>query len=191
MSKILVFIYDGMADFQISFLMHILGADCGKELVVIANNSNIVKSKSGILYKPHKGLHEIINEEVEGLIIPGGWLMNLKDELLDIIRKLHSENKFIAAICGAPWILAKAGVLSSSKYTTTIEEWKEEHFKLLGIEDPFPRDGYIDTRVVRDGNIITAKGMAFIDFTIEVLDYLRLFKDKAEKKDFENELKGY
>lgn len=191
MGKILIFIYDGMADFEISFLAHLLGADCGKELLVIANNSEIVQSKSGMLYKPHKALRQIFDEEVEGLIIPGGWLANLDEKLIDIIRDLHKRNKLIAAICAGPWILAKAGVLNNCKYTTSIVEWQEKHLEFFGIDDPFPREGYIERRVVRDGNVITAKGIAFIDFTIEVCDYLGLYKDDNEKKDFEKDIKGY
>ena len=33
MGKILVFIYDQMADFEITFVTHMLGADLGKEIV--------------------------------------------------------------------------------------------------------------------------------------------------------------
>lgn len=49
-------------------------------------------------------------------------------------------------------------------------------------EDPFPRDTYVNENVVRDNNIITAVGNAFVDFSIEILDYFGKFKDEAEKK---------
>ncbi|PKM95628.1 MAG: thiamine biosynthesis protein ThiJ [Firmicutes bacterium HGW-Firmicutes-1] len=191
MAKILVFIYDGMADFETSLLTHLLGADCGKELLVVSNDVGIVKSKSGMLFVPHIELKKVITDEVDGIIIPGGWLANLDEKLIDIIRELHDENKLIAAICAAPWILAKAGVLYNRKYTTSIVEWQDKHLEFFGIDDPFPRECYVEGRVIRDGNIITAKGMAFIDFTIEVCDYFGLFKDETEKKEFENDIKGY
>ncbi len=190
MGKILVYIYDDMADFEISLLTHLLGADRGMELLVVSNNNRMVTSKSGMLFMPHLDLHNIDIMEVEGIIIPGGLLADLDEKLIDIIQDLHSRNKLIAAICAAPWILAKAGVLEKCKYTTSIVEWRDMHKEIFKTDDPFPRQGYIEGRVIRDGNIITAKGIAFIDFAIEVCDYFGLFKDEEEKKDFEQELKG-
>jgi putative intracellular protease/amidase len=191
MRKILVYIYDGMADFEISLLTHLLSVDCGMKIIIVSNNTGVVKSKSGMLFMPHLDLHKIDIKEVEGLIIPGGWLANLDERLIKIIKELNNENKLIAAICAAPWILAKAGVLNDCRYTTSIVEWQDIHREFFRIDDPFPRSGYVEGRVIRDGNIITAKGVAFIDFTIEVCEFLGLFKDDTEKRDFEKDLKGY
>jgi len=44
MGKILVFIYDQMADFEITFVTHMLGADLGKEIVTIAYEDKLIKS---------------------------------------------------------------------------------------------------------------------------------------------------
>jgi putative intracellular protease/amidase len=71
MEKVLVFIYDGMADFEITFVTHLLGADCGKEIVTIAYEDKLIKSKSGIIYKPARLIKDVLAEEVDGLIIPG------------------------------------------------------------------------------------------------------------------------
>jgi putative intracellular protease/amidase len=130
------------------------------------------------------------SDDIEGLIIPGGWLENLEDELISLILKFDEEKKLIAAICAAPWILAKAGILEKRKYTTSIAVWEKKHKDFFGIDDPFPRQGYLEKRVVRDDNIITGKGTAFIDFTIEVCDYLGVFKDEFEKDEFEKDIKG-
>jgi hypothetical protein len=48
-------------------------------------------------------------------------------------------------------------------------------------EDPFNRDYYMDQAVVIDNHFITAIGSAFIDFAIEVADYLGLIADENEK----------
>ncbi|GMQ60746.1 type 1 glutamine amidotransferase family protein [Vallitalea sediminicola] len=190
MSKILVYIYEGMADFEISLLIHLLGVDCGKELVVVSNSLKTIQNKAGISFNPSKKLNQVIDEEVEGIIIPGGWLENLDEDLIRLIKKLNENNKLVAAICAAPWILAKAGVLNNRKYTTTIEKWDKKYIELFRTDDPFPWEGYMNERVVRDGNVITAKGLAFVDFAVEVCDYLNLFEDEIEKKTFEREVKG-
>ncbi|EQB89468.1 hypothetical protein J2Z44_001946 [Clostridium punense] len=72
MGKILVFIYDNMADFEITFVTHLLGGDLGKEIVTVGYEDNIITSKSGIMYKPSKTIKDALKDEVEGLIIPGG-----------------------------------------------------------------------------------------------------------------------
>lgn len=56
--------------------------------------------------------------------------------------------------------------------------------------DPFPRENFILERVVRDGNIIIAQGIAFIDFAIEICDWFNLFENKEEKDNFSREIKG-
>ena len=36
MSKVLVFIFDGMTDYEITLITHLLGSDAGKEIITIA-----------------------------------------------------------------------------------------------------------------------------------------------------------
>jgi hypothetical protein len=57
-------------------------------------------------------------------------------------------------------------------------------------EDPFPRQNFILDRVVRDGNIITAQGNAFIDFAIELADWFGAFEDQEDKNGFIKAIKG-
>lgn len=190
MNKILVFIYDEMADFEITFIIHILGKDAGKDIITIAYENKTIKSSSGVVYKPHKTVKEVVNEDVEGLIIPGGWNGEVREELLKLISNLHNKEKLIGAICAGPRFLAKAGILNEVKYTTSIKVWTEEHKKRFNEEDPFPRRNFISERVVRDKNVITANGIAFIDFAIEVSDWFKLFDNEKEKLEFTNMIKG-
>lgn len=191
MGKILVFIFDGMADYEITFINHLLCTDAKKEIITISYEDKIIKGKSGLLYKPEKLINNIIGEDVEGLIIPGGWFNKFHSNLIELINKLNSEGKLLAGICGTGTMaLAKAGVLNNVKYTTPIKEWTEEHVYKYGEEDPFPREMYTEQRVVRDSNIITAQGVAFIDFAVEICEWFNLFESKEEKKKFINIMRG-
>jgi putative intracellular protease/amidase len=120
-------------------------------------------------------------DDVAGIIIPGGWNDEQRPELTELIQKLDMENKFVAAICAGPQYLARAGILKGKKYTTTMTE---KVYKERGTYDPFPRDTYVEQNVVRDGNIITAVGAAFIDFAIEIADYMKLFDNAEERESF-------
>lgn len=191
MDKIFVFIFDGMTDYEITFISHLLGADAGKEIITIAYEDKIIKSRSGILYKPSKLINEILNEDVDGLIITGGWYGDTRSELIDLINNLNSKGKLIGAICGAGTVfLAKAGVLNNVKYTSPIVEWTQKHMDVFGEKDPFPRENFVLERVVRDRNIITAQGIAFVDFAIEICDWFNLFESQKEKDEFSENIKG-
>jgi putative intracellular protease/amidase len=102
MGKILVFIYDEMADFEITFVTHLLGADSGKEIITIGYEDKLIKSKSGIVYKPIKLIKDVLTEEVEGLIIPGGWNGKIRPELIELIQNLNVKGNLLAAICAGP-----------------------------------------------------------------------------------------
>lgn len=191
MSKILVFIFDEMTDYEITFISHLLGADAGKEIVTIAYEDKMIKGRSGFLYKPSRLVDDVLDEEVEGLIITGGWYGQTKPELMKLINNLNSKGKLIGAICGAGTVfLAKAGILNNVKYTTPIVEWTQKHIEIYGNEDPFPRENFVSERVVRDRNIITAQGTAFIDFAIEICDWFNLFENQDDKENFSKNIKG-
>ena len=191
MNKILVFIFDGMTDYEITFISHLLNSDCAKEIITISYTENMITGKSGFTYKPSKLVKDVLNEDVEGLIIPGGWYGDTKPELIQLITNLNSKDKLISAICGAGTVfLAKAGILNNVKYTTPIIEWTQKHIDVFGEKDPFPRKKFISQRVVRDRNIITAHGAAFVDFAIEICDWFKLFENEDDRNNFVNTIKG-
>lgn len=187
MGKILFFIFDNMTDYEITFIAHLLKVDAARDIVTVAYEDKMIKSASGIMYKPDKTVKEVLSDDsdIDGLIICGGWFSEVREELKELIRRLNSRNKLLAGICGAgTFLLAVSGVLSDVKYTTPITSMTERHIKIFGSADPFPRENYIDARVVADGNIITALGVAFIDFAVEICDKLELFESKEERERF-------
>ena len=94
-----------------------------------------------------------------------------------------------AGICGAGTILmAQAGILNSVKYTTPLMPWNEKHKEIFDIENPFPAKNYCSNKCVRDGNVITSIGTAFIEFSTEICDYFELFETAEEKEEF---IKGF
>ena len=91
-------------------------------------------------------------EPIEGVILPGGMPGTLN---LDSCPTVHAAidkatelGSVVAAICAAPMILGKKGLLVGKE--AICYPGFEEHLKGAVISDK---------KVVRDGNIITAKGM--------------------------------
>lgn len=191
MGKILIFIFDGMTDYEITLITHLLGVDAGKEIIPIAYEDKIIRSHSGLLYKPQKLVSDVLYEDVDGLIIPGGWYGDTRYELLQLINNLNLKKKLLGAICGSGTVfLAKSNILKNVKYTTPIIEWTQRHIEVFGERDPFPRGNFVADRVVRCENVITAQGIAFIDFAIEICDWFNLFENQDDKENFIKNIKG-
>ncbi|WP_313560510.1 DJ-1/PfpI family protein [Ruminiclostridium cellobioparum] len=190
MGKILVFMYNDMADFEVIYATHLLGHELSKEIVPCAYHMEPVKSKGGMVFLPSVTVAGAKVEDYEGFIIPGGWNPVVREEMLELIRGFYNSGKLLAAICAGPRFLAKAGILDKVKYTTSIVEWNEMRRAQFKEEDPFPRGNFVNARVVRDGSVITSKGISFVDFAVEVADYFGQFKDEAEKQAFFNTITG-
>lgn len=175
---ILCYIYEAMADFEITLLLHRLRNTGNKQIITIASTKECILAQSGLYFKPEKLISEISDiKEVEALIIPGGPVNNEQNDICDLIKRMALANKLIAAICFAPQFLGRANVLEHYNFTTSCSEDK---IKQLGIKDPYYRANYKEARVVEDRNIITAKGYAFIDFTMAVCVYLNIFESEEQ-----------
>lgn len=181
MRKVLCYIYEGMADFEITFLLHRLRNTGKMEIISISEEDNAVTAQSGLSFVPMKKISEIdALEEIEALIIPGGPIDNCQNSICPLVKKMIGKGKLVAAICFGPQFLGRADILKDYKYTTSCSE---EKIKKLGCDDPFFRPNYISQRCVVDRNLITSQGYAFIDFAKEVCEYLQIFDN--EKQEYE------
>lgn len=181
MGKVVCFISQDFADFEVTLAFHKIKQIGKKEVVTMGYSLDPVISESGLQYLPHSTINDIkYMKDVEGLLLPGGPLREQSQELTELLIKLDQEQIMLAAICNGPQYLARAGLLKQRTFTTTCSPKNVERLK---IEDPFPRDTYVEGRVVRDGHIITAKGRAFVDFSFAVFDYLQIYKPGDKKRD--------
>jgi len=131
---------------------------------------SMVTGSHGVRVMTDKKILEINADEYDGIVLPGGnpGYLNLgrSSKIIEILKKFDAEGKLIAAICAAPSVLAKAGVLEGKK--ATIYPGMEK-------ELPYPRG----ERVVIDGKIITsqAPGTA-MEFALAIVEFLA-GKDRA------------
>ena len=86
-----------------------------------------------------------------------------------IIREFHDAGKYIAAICAAPTILGRMGLLKGRNYTC-----------FTSMNADFGGT-YVDQYVVTDGKLITGRSAAAtVDFGIAVCEALQ-GTEKAEE----------
>lgn len=102
----------------------------------------------------------------DALILPGGnpGYINLRnsDVVLRVVRDYYGGGRLVAAICGAPTVLAAAGVARGCRVTCHASVVAEMR-------------GYnlVDSKVVEDGNLITAAGAGIsIDFALAIANRL-------------------
>ena len=138
---------------------------------ILTQNKMVIKPDTNSLLfekmviKPELFIKNINYKEYDFLVIPGGkavskTLINLSD-VNEMIHYFNNEHKLIAAICAAPMLLGKAGILKGRKYTCFPGCEK-------GIEGVYTKKGVVVT-----GNIITGKSMAYtIDFALQIVKYL-------------------
>lgn len=94
--------------------------------------------------------------------LPGADNLNASKVVSHYIERATSEDKYICAICAAPYILGERGVLKG-----------KEACCYPGFENKLVGATVSQKGVVRDGKIITSRAMGkAIDFALEIIDAL-------------------
>ena len=140
----------------------------GKNVFITSDDHYVCTGSKGMKVKSDTSFNNINVRNFAALVLIGGkgnkdyWG---NEKLHTITRNFSDANKVIGAICSAPLILAKAGVLKD-KIATCFNEDKNELIN-LGIE-------YQDRSVVTDKNIITSNGShSAAQFTEAVLQLIK------------------
>ncbi|MCM3546817.1 type 1 glutamine amidotransferase family protein [Priestia megaterium] len=176
MKKVLVFITDGFADWEASYVTAELNKPrTGFQVQTIAIDKNPKVSMGGLTVLPDYSLQDFsFKWEFVMLIIPGetGW----REEKNHQVKKLVSfcfENKVpVAAICDATTFLGNYGFLEQHKHTgNSLPYLKEGAPSYRGDEK------YIDEQSVSDGFLITANGSGALEFSRDILNKLNVLKD--------------
>ena len=148
---IYIFLADGFEEIEalapLDFLLR-----AGVQVKTVATDEKLCRGTHNIRVMADISSSEIVlDENLEGIILPGGLPgadnLNENEIVQNAIDFCIKNNKIVAAICAAPFILGKKGVLQGKK-ATCYPGFEEELKDALVLSDG----------VVRDGNIITAKG---------------------------------
>lgn len=117
-------------------------------------------------------INDLNIDEFDAVIFPGGQgAVKLLDNefIYSIIQKTIAKGKLLAAICIAPTILAKAGVLKGKRATVWSTQLDRSAINILRDNDVI----YERKEIVIDGNIITGENAEFAqEFGEAVLNQL-------------------
>lgn len=114
------------------------------------HHDGVVTGANGISIKADMSIKNVISDDFDMMVLPGGWdgtyALAEHARVIELVQEFKAK-KIIGAICAAPYVLKKAGVLGDN-YTC-----------YPGVEDEINHPGYRDDlKVVEDGNVLTSQG---------------------------------
>lgn len=165
--KAYIFLAEGFEEIEaVTAIDTLRRAEVDIKAVSISENLE-VKGSRDVILKADILFDENQLEDGDMLILPGGMpgTKNLEKDsrLAELLKKYAKENKYIAAICAAPMVLGKLGLLSGKEATC-----------YPGFESDLEGAKVSDDKVVVDGNFITSKGPGTaLEFSLKLVEILK------------------
>jgi putative intracellular protease/amidase len=180
--QIAVFLFEGFSDWELAYLTPEIYKSDHFELVYFSIRGGLATSMGGLQVKPTKSLKDIVFENLEMLVLPGGtaWEKGGNTEIEKLTKDMFEAGKPIAAICAATIYLGQIGLLNDLKHTSSDLNY------LKGMAPEYTgSDLYQNELAVTDGHLITANGIAPIEFAREVFKTIGLYSEEAIEKWFQ------
>jgi len=178
--NVFLYVLDTLADWEISYLTAEINSGRylqrnieNPKIIKIGKKLKPIKTMGGIEIIPNICVKNIKVEEGDLLILPGAdtWLNEENDEILNFVKNNINSNFTISAICGATIGLAYNGLLNEIKHTSN----SLDYLKMI-CPDYRGEKYFLNQPVVIDNNIITATGLAPLEFTYETLKKVNIMK---------------
>lgn len=165
MKKVYAFLADGFEIVECMAVVDVLRRG-GLDVVTVSITDDVkVTSSHKVIVLADTVLKDIDASDADCLFLPGGMpgttnLMACK-ALAEILKKA-SEETVISAICAAPSVLGQLGLLVGKTCTS-----------FPGFEDKLIEADYRVCGVVKDGNVVTGRGMGVaVDMGLALLEVL-------------------
>ncbi len=145
----------------------------GLEVALVGVSGREVTGSHGIAVKADLLLEELDFDSMEMLVLPGGLrgVASLLDSeaAMELVKKAWAAEKYLAAICAAPTILAKLGILADSPAVC-----------YPGKEPEMGKAQIIDSNVVQHNRLITGRAAgAAVDFALCLISELKSPEEAA------------
>ncbi|WP_413942779.1 type 1 glutamine amidotransferase family protein [Bdellovibrio sp. HCB-162] len=180
--SLVVYLPEGFADWEGAFLLPEL-RQAKKKIIIASSTGESISSIGGMTVVPERALSGVAPDTIEGLILIGSdsWMdANQNQNAIELADALLSKGVLVAAICGATVALARAGLLNNRRHTSNDLGMLKQIVPSYGGEK-----FYLKSLAVTDKNLITATGVAPIEFTREIMAYLNMYTPEYRKHWFE------
>lgn len=180
MAKVLIPLADGCEEVEAVTLVDLLRR-AGIEVVTagLAAKPQAIRASRGTVLVPDTTLDEAMTQDFDMVALPGGQPgtdnLNADRRIHALLEKMARQEKYIAAICAAPKVLADAGLLKGRRATSFPGSLNPA--QLAGVR-------YEERAVVQDGHILTSRGPGTaMDFALSLIAILTdtATRDRVEK----------
>lgn len=155
MKKVLLLLAEGFEEVEaLTPVDYLRRADVQVDMASLTDELSVIGSH-GIVVSADTILDKVETAEYDAVYLPGGMpgSLHLRDDarVIALVREFAQKEKVIAAICAAPIVLEKAGIIAQKQVTG-----------FPGTVDKLPHIGSYAEKavVVQDGNIFTGRGAA-------------------------------
>ena len=167
MASVLVPLASGCEELEAVTVIDLL-VRAGINVVSAGLNKDPVTCSRGVVIIPDMDLDTALEQDYDMVVLPGGLPgadhLNEDPRIQSLIKRMHENDQYVAAICAAPKVLASAGLLEHKQATS-----------FPGVLDSLNIPGlkYQQKSVVTDGRIITSRGPGTaMDFTLHLIELL-------------------
>lgn len=181
--KVYMYVFDTMSDWEVGYLTAELNTGRyfkkgleSLKVITVGIDKNPIMTMGGLKVIPDISIEECNIESKDVLILPGGdtWTSSIHEIILEKAKEALIQGSIVAAICGATLGLAKKGILDFRNHTSNDLE-----FIKMVIPNYSGEKYYKMEAVVNDENLVTASGIAPLEFTFQVLKILQVFESES------------
>lgn len=179
MNDVHIFVPNTMADWEPAFaIAHINrpmpGTLSGFRVRTVGLERTPVRSMGGLTIMPELTLSELHPSDSAMLILPGAdvWTDRSVDSVLTKAKEFVAAGVTVAAICGATFGLARAGLLDDRRHTSNDPGW-------LASSGYRGAAYYVSEPAVEDRGVITASVTASLEFAKLILGRLGVLDRRA------------
>lgn len=165
MATILVPLAQGCEELEAVTIIDLLRR-AGLTVVVAGLEAGTVTASRGVMLLPETTLAEVLDQDFDMVVLPGGLggaqRLEADRRIAALLRRMAEQGRYVAAICAAPQVLAGAGLLDHREATA-----------YPGILDGQETIKTSSAAVVRDGTFITSRGPGTaMDFALTLIEIL-------------------
>jgi putative intracellular protease/amidase len=174
-----ILVVEGFADWEPAHALAELRRSGNRSVVTVGFDLEPVESMGGLRVTPDRALGDIRPSEMEILILPGGdfWESGYPEtELRRVLTEAIAAGVPIAAICGGTLAVARAGLLNDRRHTSNMPGYIAEH-----VPQYSGAALYQSVPALNDRGVITASGLAPVEFAREIFKQLRIFSAPDEE----------
>ncbi|WP_424359391.1 type 1 glutamine amidotransferase family protein [Methanocella sp. MCL-LM] len=177
--KIYLYVLDTMADWEPALLLAELRSGryfkakaLKYNVATVGLTRNPVTTMGGVKVIPDLTLAELTTHDAALLILPGGdtWLEPRHAPVFQVAREFLEKDIPVAAICGATIGLGANGLLDRHHHTSN-----DLNYLKMCCQGYRGEGLFINKPAVCDGSLITASGVAPLEFAYETLKKLDVF----------------